>query len=112
MADEETKNTTEEVKCEECKCVGWKVGFAIFVVLSVIMFILCIVLWVKRNAIHDAVYGKLGNKLSSFGSRLTESSKKVHGRNTLKADGGFGEMVDGYEGGFEELSPMYSSSAF
>lgn len=106
MGDEENK---EEVKCEECSCAGWKAGFAIFVVLSVIMFILCIVIYVKRNAIHAAVDRKLEKVADKISSRSKESAERLEGREKRRRRGGeFFE--EGLEGGFEELSAMLSSS--
>ena len=65
MAEDENKT-----ECPTCQsCTKWKVGFILCLICSLIMFILCIVLWVKRNAIHDAVYSRVskytGDKVRS-----------------------------------------------
>lgn len=55
MAEDENKT-----ECPECpSCTKWKVGFIMCLICSLIMFILCIVLYVKRNAIHSAVNKKI-----------------------------------------------------
>lgn len=78
MADDENKT--------ECpSCTKWKVGFILCLICSLIMFILCIVLWVKRNAIHSAVYSKV--------SKYTGERADRYGRNKG------GEFVPGMTGG-------------
>lgn len=101
---EEDNNTENTVKCEECKCVGWKVGFAIFVVLSVIMFILCIVIYVKRNSIHEAV----DKKIEKYANKVSEHARNSYGRlgSRKSSKGGF---EDELTGGIYELSPIVSS---
>lgn len=84
MAEDENK--TECPTCPTCQsCTKWKVGFIMCLICSLIMFIMCIVLWVKRNAIHDAVYSRV--------SKYTGDKVRRSGRNSG------GEFVQGMTGG-------------
>lgn len=66
MADDENKT-----ECPDCpSCTKWKVGFILCLICSLIMFILCIVLWVKRNAIHSAVYSKIDKHIKKHQPNL------------------------------------------
>lgn len=67
MADEKEEQT--------CSCTGWKVSFAICFVCSVIMLILCIVLFVKRNVIHDTVYDKIDKHIQNIKDRRARKSE-------------------------------------
>ena len=58
MADEKEEQT--------CSCTGWKVSFAICLVCSVIMLILCIILFVKRNVIHKTIYDKFDKHIQDI----------------------------------------------
>ena len=69
----EDKNNTE---CPSC--TKWKVGFILCLICSLLMFILCIVLWVKRNAIHSAVYTKVKDYTTK---NLERRSQKKSGPN-------------------------------
>lgn len=69
MADEKEEQT--------CSCTGWKVSFAICFVCSVIMLILCIVLFVKRNVIHDTVYDKIDKHIQNIKDRRAYKQRKL-----------------------------------
>ena len=58
MADEKEEQT--------CSCTGWKVSFVICLVCSVIMLILCIILFVKRNVIHKTIYDKFDKHIQDI----------------------------------------------
>lgn len=81
----EDKNNTE---CPSC--TKWKVGFILCLICSLLMFILCIVLWAKRDAIHSAVYTKARDYINK---NLERGSQKRSGK-----DKG-GEQKDGMGGG-------------
>ena len=76
----EDKNNTE---CPSC--TKWKVGFIICLICSLLMFILCIVLWVKRNAIHSAVYTKVRDYTNK---NLERRSGKNKGGEQTEISGG------------------------
>ena len=56
----------DEKEEQSCSCTGWKVSFAICFVCSVIMLILCIVLFVKRNVIHHTIYDKFDKHIQDI----------------------------------------------
>lgn len=56
----------DEKEEQSCSCTGWKISFAICLVCSVIMLILCIILFVKRNVIHDTVYNNIKKHIQNI----------------------------------------------
>lgn len=105
----------EENKCE-CPCTGWKVGFYIFVALSVILFIIVLILLFSKKAQEKttdlrvkaatAVRDKLGNWIN----------KKNNNDNVVYDKNGnpIGEIENSevYEGvgGYGELDRILSST--
>lgn len=69
MADEKEEQT--------CSCTGWKISFAICLVCSVIMLILCIVLFVKRNVIHSTIYDKFEKHIQDIKDKRANKQKRL-----------------------------------
>lgn len=85
----EDKNNTE---CPSC--TKWKVGFILCLICSLLMFILCIVLWAKRNTIHETIYTKARDYINK---NLEKGSEKRSLKRSGKDKGG--EQKDGMGGG-------------
>lgn len=102
MADEENNN--------ECKCTGWKVGFYIFVVLSIIMFILVLILWFysgrKKDALKGETYGLLSRGAQKIADKLNAKKEIIDSstsRNSVK-------QTENQAGGYDELERILSST--
>ena len=67
----------DEKEEQSCSCTGWKVSFAICLVCSVIMLILCIILFVKRNVIHDTVYDKIDKHIQNIKARRADKQRRL-----------------------------------
>ena len=76
MADEKEEQT--------CSCTGWKVSFAICFVCSVIMLILCIILFVKRNVIHHTIYDKIDKHIQNIKAKRAKQRELEY--NSVPAD--------------------------
>ena len=96
MAEDENKT-----ECPTCQsCTKWKVGFIMCLICSLIMFILCIVLWAKRNAIHEAVYSRVRDYTTKRTGKYNKGSENMSDNTTKR--GGInkgGEFRDNMEGG-------------
>ena len=76
----EDKNNTE---CPSC--TKWELGFIVCSICSLIMFILCIVLWVKRNTIHETIYTKARDYINK---NLEKGSEKRSQKRSGQGKGG------------------------
>ena len=90
----EDKNNTE---CPSC--TKWKVGFILCLICSLIMFILCIVLWAKRNAIHEAVYSKVRDYATKRSGKYKASENMSDSTSKRSGINRRGEFRDNMEGG-------------
>lgn len=67
----------DEKEEQSCSCTGWKISFAICLVCSVIMLILCIVLFVKRNVIHSTIYDKFEKHIQDIKDKRANKQKRL-----------------------------------
>lgn len=77
MADEKEEQT--------CSCTGWKISFAICLVCSVIMLILCIILFVKRNVIHNTIYDKFEKHIQDIKDKRAKQ-RELEYNNSVSTD--------------------------
>lgn len=77
MADEKEEQT--------CSCTGWKISFAICLVCSVIMLILCIILFVKRNVIHKTIYDKFEKHIQDIKDKRAKQ-RELEYNNSVSTD--------------------------
>lgn len=75
----------DEKEEQSCSCTGWKISFAICLVCSVIMLILCIILFVKRNVIHDTVYNNIKKHIQNIEDKRAKQNRKL-GYNNVSTD--------------------------
>ena len=75
----------DEKEEQSCSCTGWKVSFAICLVCSVIMLILCIILFVKRNVIHKTIYDKFEKHIQDIKDKRAKQNRKL-GYNNVSTD--------------------------
>ena len=91
----EDKNNTE---CPSC--TKWELGFIVCSICSLLMFILCIVLWAKRNAIHEAVYSKVKDYTTKKTGKYNKGSENMSNSTSKKSGTNQGgEFKDGMGGG-------------
>ena len=111
MSEEENKQSEGCPVCEECSCTGWKVGFYIFVALSVILFIIVLILWFisgnKKDDLKRSINGKIGNVFMKH-SDNPEFNEKANRTFILTSSPQPQEEVD-YEGVGGELDRLLSS---
>lgn len=67
----------DEKEEQSCSCTGWKISFAICLVCSVIMLILCIILFVKRNVIHSTIYDKFEKHIQDIKDKRANKQKRL-----------------------------------
>ena len=75
----------DEKEEQSCSCTGWKISFAICLVCSVIMLILCIILFVKRNVIHNTIYDKFEKHIQDIKDKRAKQNRKL-GYNNVSTD--------------------------
>ena len=75
----------DEKEEQSCSCTGWKVSFAICLVCSVIMLILCIILFVKRNVIHKTIYDKFDKHIQDIKAKRAKQ-RELEYNNSVSTD--------------------------
>ena len=76
----------DEKEEQSCSCTGWKISFAICLVCSVIMLILCIILFVKRNVIHNTIYDKFEKHIQDIKDKRAKQNRKLGYNNVSTAE--------------------------
>ncbi len=106
MSEEENKGESSPV-CEECSCTGWKVGFYIFVALSIILFIIVLILFFSKKAQQKTTEWRV-NTADAISNKLNKWSSK---KKVLYDENGEPAATVSEEGqiGGEELNRLLSS---
>ena len=89
----------DENKIECPSCTKWELGFIVCSICSLIMFILCIVLWVKRNAIHEAVYSRVRDYTTKKTGKYKASENMSDSTSKKSGTNQGGEFKDNMHGG-------------
>ena len=73
MSNEEEK---KELQCEECTCIGWKVGFWLCFVCCIITFVVMLILFIKKRKFQEKVLPILKEKANKLAEKAQEKLQK------------------------------------
>ena len=88
MSSEEDKKQTENScpTCEECTCTGWKVGFWLCFVCCIIVFVVMLILFIKKRKFQEKVLPIIKDRAHKILEKAQNKLNKIDEKSQLYFD--------------------------
>lgn len=108
--EEQKKEQLQNSTCEACKCTGWKVGFWLCFVCCIIVFIVMLILFIKKRKFQEKVIPIVKEKIHNIVEKTKNKLDKVEQKsdkyfnNKMELNKQYKEVKDNFNNDSDTLS--------